>query len=533
MQSAARQPQSAADADLQVVFRLKQNQYISGSSAALNQMLGWTSTDLFRRSIYDIITEQHTEQLRHVLDPRNRRERTLRNIGVLCASGDLRFCDLVVHPPHPPKRTTTEITATVAADYTGWEAQEVDPSQMDGFDGYDDFLNTAAQHLSGDQATENAMSVIAVDGGKDGFSEPGQSREFLKMVKDGAQDIGIEQTSELSPGQVGLLHKSDRPVEQLFTDIQGAAAKKGLINKPEHMLAVQVNGEDTPLNRDQMRGTLSNVASRAARGLMKGFSAMGLAQSHAEAVEDTRNQSVALMKAIRGERFQIRQRPVADITRGKVVAHQLAMWPMLKSGPVTASEVFGLLDDPQIHNDYENAAMRQALLHQETLVRLQQAHLDVVVDTQLEQFMSPAHREAISTLCRSYSARKGALIVRPNDFQRNSADGAGAGILDLAADQLWTLSLADFYAFVAGDAVLGDTAIPKNTAYIEAPISRIRELAGQNQGAHLITNLVNVWRARNIEIIATGVESHDDAELTVSLGIKLARGKLIGDWTSF
>lgn len=125
------------------------------------------------------------------------------------------------------------------------------------------------------------------------------------------------------------------------------------------------------------------------------------------------------------------------------------------------------------------------------------------------------------------------MIVRPSDYQRNSADGAGAGVLGLATGQPWTLSLPDFYAFVAGDSVLADTPIPKYTAYIEAPIARVRELAEQNQGAHLMANLVNVWRARNIEIICTGVETNEDAEMTVRLGIRLARGKLIGDWVVF
>ncbi len=100
-----------------------------------------------------------------------------------------------------------------------------------------------------------------------------------------------------------------------------------------------------------------------------------------------------------------------------------------------------------------------------------------------------------------------------------------------AAD--WCLSVPDFYAFIAGDADHRTGFVARGEGargYIEVSTDRLTGLLAQKDGRFLVRGLIENWRNRQIELIATSVNRPEDKQAVSDLGIRYARGQLIGGW---
>ncbi|MEC9346330.1 MAG: hypothetical protein VYB54_08885 [Pseudomonadota bacterium] len=410
-----------------------------------------------------------------------------------------------------------------------WTEIERDEGVADRFDDGGAFLDRAAELMAAGNG-EHAMTMVGVTGGLAAFQSSAEQQSFRRIVDSTARDMGAIGTADLDDGAWGVLHRRDYDSAGMVRSIGEQAVMKGVIADAGQLVSARVDPDGTDLNGRQARSTFGHVLS----GLRKGISGtFGLGRVHDEASIAAKRQIDAIARVLRDGTMFRQFRPVVSLLRQRVAIHQIKADPVVNGTVMPLDQVFGLVDADDLHVDCELAGIELAILHHIEYRTWRSISMRVMASIRRTFLMREDVRKRLARMAKQHGIGRHSLILRPYDPLSGALTGSGGSLMGLIDDAPWSLSLPDFYAFVSGDAQRRQAVDPSSTvsAYIEVGVDRLETLSRQSDGTFLVRSLVENWRARQIEVLASAVNTRADRAVVEKLGIRYARGRLVGDWS--
>jgi len=388
--------------------------------------------------------------------------------------------------------------------------------------------------LMADGQGGQGVTLMSVEGGLDAFSGVEEANSFRRIVDERARSLGATGTADLADGAYGVIHGEDYDGARLVSDVGQEAVSRGILKDAGSLSAETVVADSTNVSADAVRGTLGHMLGGLRRGLTRGFKRSGLKEAHGKALTAAEQALNEVRLAIREGSFVRRMRPILSLKRNKVAMHSVGADLRLNGEIVTPEQIFGLVNCDDVQSDFEVALVEQAIKHHMEARTWQSISFRVLVSIRKDYLQRDDVRQRISTLARSSGISRNNLILRPYEPLSGGLNGKGSALVgDESTDAPWCLSVPDFYAFVAGDADRRErvfSPMDETQGYIEIAADRITGLLAQKDGRFLVRGLVENWRGRQIELIATSVNKPEQKQVIADLGIRYARGQLIGGW---
>ncbi len=499
-----------------------------------DRLLGRSSVDLWRRPVSEIFSAEASATLSQALgDLSAGKSNERRVIAYDRPDGRLAHFDLRVGPAGkgPGDGYLVRLAPTRAPD--AWEPAHTDAELV----GNDDDAASSLDRMAGllaDGKTGQGLTMMSVEGGLDAFSGAEAASKFRRIVDERARSLGATGTADLADGAYGVIHGEDYDGARLVSDVGQEAMSRGILKDADSLSAETVVSDATNVSADAVRGTLGHMLGGLRRGLTRGFRRSGLKEAHGKALTAAEQMLGDVRQAIRDGAFARRMRPILSLKRNKIAMHNVGADLRINGEIITPEQVFGLVGSDDVQADFETALVEQAITHHLEARTWQSISFRVLVSIRQDYLQRDDVRKRISAMARTSGISRNSLILRPYEALSGGLNGKGSALVgDESTDAPWCLSVPDFYAFVAGDADRRERTLgPAGEAqgYIEIAADRINGLLAQKDGRFLVRGLVENWRARHIELIATSVNKPEQKQAIADLGIRYARGQLIGGW---
>ncbi|MDF1720237.1 MAG: hypothetical protein P1U65_06170 [Minwuia sp.] len=501
-----------------------------------DRLLGRSSVDLWRRPVSDIFSAEASATLSQALGDMTQGKATERRvIAYDRPDGQQTHFDLRVGPAGkvPGDGYLVRLAPTRAPD--AWEPAATDAALV----GTDDDAGSSLDRMAGlmsDGKAGQGITLMSVDGGLGAFNGPDAAMHFRRIVDASARSLGATGTADLSDGAYGVIHGDDYDGARLVSDVGQEAASRGILKDADSLSAETVVADATSVSADAVRGTLSHMLGGLRRGLTRGFKRSNLREAHGKALTAAEKMLGDVRQAIKDGAFVRRMRPILSLKRNKVAMHGIGADLQLNGELVAPEQIFGLVDSDDVQCDFETACVAQAIKHHLEAKTWQSISFRALVSIRQDYLLRQDVRQRIASLAKASGIDRTNLILRPYEPLSGNLNGKGSALVgDESTDAPWCLSVPDFYAFVAGDADRRERPIEmveKTQGYIEIAADRIMGLLAQKDGRFLVRGLVENWRGRQIELIATSVNKAEQQQTIADLGIRYARGQLIGGWES-
>lgn len=501
-----------------------------------DRLLGRSSIDLWRRPVSEIFSAEASATLSHALGELSTGKSSERRVITYDRpDGRKAHFDLQVGPAGkvPGDGYLVRLAPTQAPD--AWEPAFVDAALV----GTDDDAGTSLDRMAGlmaDGQSGQGITLMSVDGGLGAFDGPKGASDFRRIVDERARSLGATGTADLADGAYGVIHGENYDGQRLVSDVGQEAMSRGILKDAGSLSAETVVADATNVSADAARGTLSHMLGGLRRGLTRGFRRSGLGEAHGKALTAAEQMLGDVRQAIRDGSFVRRMRPILSLKRNKVAMHSVGADLRLNGESIAPEQIFGLVDSDDVQCDFETALVEQAIKHHLEAKTWQSISFRVQTSIRQDYLQRKDVRQRIGALARTSGIQRNNLILRPYEPLSGGLNGKGGALVgDESMDAPWCLSVPDFYAFIAGDADRRERTLgPAGEAqgYIEIAADRITGLLAQKDGRFLVRGLVENWRARHIELIATSVNQPEQKQVVADLGIRYARGQLIGGWES-
>ncbi len=526
--------QNSASGEPSLTLHLDAHGEIGELNGDTDRLLGRSSVELWRRPVSDVFSAEASATLSQALGALTRGERSGAHVITYDRpDGQRAHFGLRVRSAGkgPSDGFLVHLAPTRAPD--AWEAEQIDGALVGGDDDAATGLDRMASLLA-DGEQDKGVTLMSVEGGIGAFDSRDKAMDFRRIVDERARSLGAAGTTDLSDGAYGVVHGKDYDSARLLSDVGQEAVARGVLKDANAIAAQQVVADTSDVSADAARGTLGHMLSGLRRGLTRGFGRSGLKEAHGKALSAAEKMLADVRQAIAAGSFQRRLRPILSLKRAKVAMHLVGADLNVGGEIVAPEQIFGLVDAQDVQCDFEVAVVEQAIRHHLEAKTWQSVSFRVLASIRQEYLAREEVCNRIGTLARQSGIRRENLILRPYEPLSGTLNGKGSAMVeqDMSA-AAWCLSVPDFYAFIAGDAdhragfvtAEGDTR-----GYIEVSTDRLTGLLAQKDGRFLVRGLIENWRNRQIELIATSVNRPEDKQVATDLGLRYARGQLIGGW---
>lgn len=508
-------------------FRLSRTGEIAAVTGDTRGVLGLSSTQLWQRQVADLFGAEAAAALEEARAGEAEGPGATRLIRVRRRDGQVLDLRLTINR----NQTDGGFDLRLAPVPTPKSRPAPEAEFEERFDDAMAFLDHAAGTLA-DGRGDRAITLIAVDGGRARWRDAAEAREFRRIVDAEASRLGASGTAELEDGAYGVVHGLDYDSEALIGSIGREASARGVLDGVDELSATRVDPDGTNLDALKARGTLGHVLGRLRHGLVKGLGRVDLGEAHDAAHREAKAMIRTVEQAIKAKSFSRRLRPVIGLMQQGVAIHQIDAFPVVDGRPFPMTQVFDLVEADRLHAECELGVIEQAILfHREN--RERQTRTPRVMASIRNSFLREQDiRRRIDRLASEHGIAPHDLIIRPHEPLTGALNGGGQSLMKDVVGSPWTLSLPDFAAFVAGDAKRRESveAAEHADAYIEVPADRLLGVAAAKDGAFLVKGLVESWRARRIELIATAIASAAALERVEGLGVHYVSGRQVGGW---
>jgi EAL domain-containing protein (putative c-di-GMP-specific phosphodiesterase class I) len=405
-----------------------------------------------------------------------------------------------------------------------FEKAEID-LRPDGLTDRDGFLDRAAMAMADGRSS---MTMVEVQGGLDAVADA----EFSRVVQEQARKSGASETSRLGNASYGILHGADTDEAEMFSAISTEAQSRGALADTNTMSAERIDGDGSAVTPQEIRATLSYSTGGFRDRMGAGLRRIGLGARHDEAKVRTAQLVVSARHAVKRGDLLVESRPVLSLKRSAVAMRQVRTSPVVDGKPVETEIITALADAPGFMAEMEVASVSKALEQQIEWKIWRAVSLRVMVSVRAEILEDRKIQKQLKKTIARHKVSAGKLLLRPYLPLGGDLSGKGDGLIERFASEDWRLAVPDFYAFIKGESNFGEASLGKRepSGYIEVAVDRLTGLAAQKDGEFLIRSLVNTWRERGTEIIATAADSASDLEFLQRMEIRHAKGMKIGDW---
>lgn len=418
------------------------------------------------------------------------------------------------------------LTALAPADR--WQAVDEHDLIADLYGDAGAFLDGAADLLSASDSG-HALTMLGLSGSAGEDATEGARRTLRGIVDRTALGMGATGTADLTGGAYGILHARDFDSAAMVAAVADEAVASGILADVSELVSTRLDPDGAGIDPAHSRAGIDGLLDDLRDG--HGHT-LGLGEAAGMAAARAANDLLSISSAIRAGRLRHRVQPVASLFRDRVAVHEFRADPVVDGRVVTASSVFAFIDPGEVRADYELAVAARALSWCATQRSQTGSTARVMVPVAQDLLFDAGFRDRLSQVVAKSGLSDQDLVLRPYDPQSGSLAGRGGRLVSELGSFSWPLCIADFAAFVAIDAKRKDVVDTASdvAAYIEVSVERLRSLTGQPQGAFLVQSLIETWRGRKIELLASGVNNRADREVVDGLNVRYARGRLVGDW---
>lgn len=468
-------------------------------------------------SVYDLFPEDGHDLIARILDSVSRNtEGRISDITVLTAAGDQRLFHLTVKP----EGVALWWFLFVESDTPPQDEPAREPTVI-----WVDFFDSVSYLI--DQAPDDKpielmmLSFEALEG-------PGLSE---KIGDEGVDNVraAIESTlnSRSLNGQVGRLDNNsytivcdaDTEADEIVLDVGEATRDLGVDVKALGARTQSVSLDKEAGSSEQMQGALAHIRRSFLEdddddenSLIAGDGPLSLN----DVIEDIEISKERIVAALDAGDLELRRYPVVAMETGAAALHLVHGRLLIDGVPVQASRKLIMGDFPGLTLHHDTAMAREAV-RQISVARESDAPIDpIVIDVNASSLGEDEFASSVAALLAEFGVEAAAIGFRTLslDLTKQSTPSF-QGLLHLLehGHPVW---LTRFTAAITESTLDG--------AYIEVTAAYLQRLCGSSDGFRLVSQLLEVWRAAHVRLVAMDVQDDEQVKLIEKLGIEYAVG---------
>jgi EAL domain-containing protein (putative c-di-GMP-specific phosphodiesterase class I) len=475
-------------------------------------------------TIYALFPEESHDLIRRILGSvSSNTEGRISDVAVLTAGGEVRFFHMTVKPEGVALWWFQFVVTDAEPQQvpTGEPPPEPTVIWVDFFDSVSYLIDQAPD----DKPIELMMLSF------EALADPGLS---AKIGADGVDNVraAIESTlnSRSLNGQVGRLDDNsytivcdgDTEADEIVVDVGAATREFGVDAEQLGARSQSITLDKGPASGEQMQGALAHIRrsfleddDEDEESLISGDGPLRLS-GVIENIEISKERIVAALDA--GE-LELRRYPVVAVASSKTALFLVHGRLLIDGIPVEASRKLIMGDFPGLTLHHDSAMAREAV-RQISASRATGTSIDpIVIDVNASSLGEPEFISNVAALLLEFDVAPEAIGFRTLslDLTKQSTPNY-RGLLELLArgHPVW---LTRFTSAVTGSTLEG--------AYIEVAASYLQRLCGSTDGFGLVSQLLEVWRAAHVRLVAMDVQTEEQVELIGKLHIEYAVGPAV------
>lgn len=225
-----------------------------------------------------------------------------------------------------------------------------------------------------------------------------------------------------------------------------------------------------------------------------------------------------LNKIIEGKQVDYHFQPIVSTTDGTVFAYEALMRPRTKTLR-NVSDVMRLASDQSRLGEIELLTFERAFYFR---------HLQKEAFGEAKLFVNsiPNQRikkEVFDRLCETYPENKGRVVVEIIEGEHTDAETLRKKrVLNEKFD--WEVALDDFGSGYSTE----ETLLYLHPQYVKIDMVLIQGICSDKDKQSLVKNFLSYAHPRNIRVVAEGVETYEDMETVIRLGVDFIQGDYLG-----
>lgn len=478
--------------------------------------------DIKNGSVFDFFPEEGHALIEKILDSvTSNTEGRITDIAVLTSSGDQRLFHLTVKPDGAVLWWFDFVQSDTVLDSAPEAGPAPEPSVI-----WVDFFDSVS-YLIGQAPDDKPIELMMLS--FEALADPGLTE---RLGEDGVEDMraAIESTlnSKSLNGQVGRLDENsytivtdgDAEADEIVVDV-GAATSDFGVSADDLGVRTQAVTLDKGVDEEEIQGALSHIRRSFLddddddddeESMLGGDGPISLSG----VVADIEISKERIVTALNEGNLELLRYPVVELATGEAAIYLVHGRLLIEGVAVEASRKLIMGDYPGLTLHHDTAMTREAA-RQVSAAAAAGAPIDpIVIDVNASSLGEAEFAPAIAGLLEEFGVEAGSIGFRTLslDLTRQSSPSY-LGLLELLGrgHPVW---LTRFASAVTGSTLDG--------AYIEVAATYLQRLCGSEDGFGLVQQLLDVWRAAHVRMVAMDVQTDEQLEFIRELGIDYAVG---------
>lgn len=470
-------------------------------------------------SVYDLFPEDGRDLIARILGSVSRNtEGRISDIAVLTEAGEQRLFHLTVKPEGVALWWFQFVESDTALPPQDEPAREPTVIWVDFFDSVSYLIDQAPD----DKPIELMMLSF------EALEDPDLSE---KIGNDGMDNVraAIESTlnSRSLNGQVGRLDNksytivcdADTEADEIVLDVGEATRDFGVDAESLGARTQSVSLDKGASGGEQMQGALAHIRRSFLEdddddedSLIAGDGPLRLS----DVIGDIEIGKERIVAALDAGDLELRRYPVVAMETGAAALHLVHGRLLIDGAPVQASRKLIMGDFPGLTLHHDTAMAREAV-RQIRVARDSETPIDpIVIDVNASSLGEDEFASSVAALLTEFEVEAAAIGFRTLslDLTKQSTPSF-RGLMRLleCGHPVW---LTRFTSAVTESTLDG--------AYIEVTAAYLQRLCGSSDGFRLVSQLLEVWRAAHVRLVAMDVQDDEQVKLIEKLGIEYAVG---------
>jgi diguanylate cyclase (GGDEF)-like protein/PAS domain S-box-containing protein len=256
----------------------------------------------------------------------------------------------------------------------------------------------------------------------------------------------------------------------------------------------------------------------------------GMRTDHRLPVAERRAIAEALDAAFDNEEFLLHYQPIVDLQTGRVVEFEaLVRWQHPKRGLLTPAEFLDVIEDVGRDDQLARFVVCRATEDLATARVTHGLEIGIAVNASAAQFADPSFADLVADQMRHHHVPPGSLTVEVSERSilertpHGPAIAVSAGLQALV-DRGIRIAVDDFGTGYSSLSHL--VSFPIDAIKIDR--SFVSRMLTERESRSVVTALISLARSLRQDIVAEGVESHEQLRKLRGLGCSRAQGYLLG-----
>ena len=476
--------------------------------------------DIKNGSVYDIFPDEGHPLVAKILGSvSSNTEGRISDIAILTSSGSKRLFHLTVKPDGAVLWWFEFMESDTVLDTEPEAPPPAEPTVI-----WVDFFDSVSYLI--DQAPDDRpieLMMLSFEA----LADPGLTE---RLGKDGVEDMraAIESTlnSKSLNGQVGRLDDNsytivtdgDTEADEVVVDVGQATSEFG-VSAEDLGARTQAVTLDKGVDQEQMQGALSHIRRSFLEdddddedSMISGAGAISLSG----VVADIEISKERIVNALNDGNLELLRYPVVALSTGDAAIYLVHGRLLIEGVAVEASRKLIMGDYPGLTLHHDTAMTREAARQVSAAAAAGSPIDPIVIDVNASSLGEPEFAPAIAGILEEFGVAAGSIGFRTLalDLTRQSSPSY-LGLLELLGrgHPVW---LTRFASAVTGSTLEG--------AYIEVTVTYLQRLCGSADGYGLVQQLLDVWRAAQVRMVAMDVQTDEQLKFVSELGIEYAVG---------